>query len=641
MVHLQLPSTKCTYTFLLLLFICSFCIFSLSSASVPLSDFFPYGTAETGDVSMVAGERRDGTTDDGSSEMQRLAIAFPFFNSLHDALWVNINGVLSFRAVIDKFTPLCGERLPRDYSMVAPFWADVDLSVGGQPPGDVFHRESFQPAVLEKANAEVGAAFPELSSLRLKWALVATWSNVAFFGCCQEGCRLRNTFQVVLTTDGVRSFAILNYHNITWTTGTSRSSGGDCFTGQGDVPAKAGFDAGDGHSFYTIPGSCQSDISTVDSRSNVGIPGKWIFRVDSADIQSAGCSEQQQQGHSSLAPIRLVPSFVGLYGHVPVKVVGPCFNTNTSSTKVSCRFHDPVKGAITVPGEGIGGGAEKSSQAVQCLAPFFYGGGRVRVDLVVENGQNELSEWSSFLYVLPPNLATSEKLNVTERRRTDDSLELEFTWKVKDFFSSNTSSLLDLNVLELTAKQPEWVKMATLASGVPNDGHLSVNIGDRDDLHFSSSHLSMYLFALEPSSSSRRKKRDPLGSLSAESLITEGKVLTEYAKSKWAEPLCREWFAADQEDFDLREFAALPPCPPTVALYRADSARWKPDDSCPEEKAFSEQHFCPFHPGADFCIRSRNPAPRSGVGQQCCYKVKFFCTSVFKHLFTDCFLLAA
>lgn len=498
---------------------------------------------------------------------------------------------------------MCGQ-LSAEYSMVAPFWTDVNLDLGG----DVLHRETFDPAILKKATSEVVSAFPELSTIELKWALVATWKDVVFFGCCQEGCSKRNTFQVVLTSDGIQSFAIFNYHNITWTTGTARSSGGDCFTGLGGVPAKAGFDAGDGKSFFTIPGSCEDDIVTVDERSNIGIPGKWIFRIDSSQVQTAGCSNND--GNTFSPNIRLVPSFIGMYGHVPVKIYGPCFNKDTA--KLSCRFHDPVKGVIEVPGRAVG---SEGNLAAECLAPFFYGGGRIRVDFVLDDAQT-LSEWSSFrFYVLPPNLATSEKLNVSERKMTDDTLELEFTWKIEDFhFDGGKNSLLDLNILELTAKDPEWTKMATLASAVPNNGHLTVNIGDRDDLHFDSGHLSTYLFALEPSSSSSRKKRDPLGSLSGETLISDGKVLNKFAKSKWAERLCREWYKADSESFDLSEFASLPPCPPTVTQYKADSNRWMEDAACKEGSK-----SCPFHPGADFCIRSRLPAS-NGAGQQCCYR---------------------
>jgi hypothetical protein len=46
----------------------------------------------------------------------------------------------------------------------------------------------------------------------------------------------RNTFQAVLATNGVKSFAVFNYNNITWTTGSN--SGGETNTGlSGEAPA--------------------------------------------------------------------------------------------------------------------------------------------------------------------------------------------------------------------------------------------------------------------------------------------------------------------------------------------------------------------------------------------------------------------
>lgn len=53
---------------------------------------------------------------------------------------------------------------------------------------------------------------------------------------CAHGFQQVNTFQAVLITDGVSSFAIFNYHEISWTTGTA--SGGDPLTGLGGVMAQ-------------------------------------------------------------------------------------------------------------------------------------------------------------------------------------------------------------------------------------------------------------------------------------------------------------------------------------------------------------------------------------------------------------------
>lgn len=45
----------------------------------------------------------------------------------------------------------------------------------------------------------------------------------------------RNTFQLVLTTDGIRSFAFFRYQTIQWECGTRLT--GDPITGLTDIPA--------------------------------------------------------------------------------------------------------------------------------------------------------------------------------------------------------------------------------------------------------------------------------------------------------------------------------------------------------------------------------------------------------------------
>lgn len=49
-----------------------------------------------------------------------------------------------------------------------------------------------------------------------------------------------------------------------------------------------------------IPGSCNGDVLKINHKSNVGSPGKWIFRVDEANIRSAGCSKQNESGEQVL-----------------------------------------------------------------------------------------------------------------------------------------------------------------------------------------------------------------------------------------------------------------------------------------------------------------------------------------------------
>ena len=89
-----------------------------------------------------------------------------------------------------------------------------------------------------------------------------------------------NTFQLVLATDGTRSFAIFLYldDGIQWTTGDD--SGG--VNGIGGTQAQVGYAAGNGVNFLNVNGSMTPSIINIETTSNVGVPGMYVFQLDSA-----------------------------------------------------------------------------------------------------------------------------------------------------------------------------------------------------------------------------------------------------------------------------------------------------------------------------------------------------------------------
>lgn len=196
---------------------------------------------------------------------------FSFYGQPHRSLYVNNNGVLSFGTGVPEFTPQPFP-LPGHRPFVAPYWADVDTRLRG----DVFYRQSQDPQLLARLAQDLAMAVAEQETApQPTWAFVATWDRVSFFGAASEKV---NTFQAVLATDGATSFVVLNYGDIQWTTGISNQ--GDPHTGMGGIPAQAGFNSGDDVHYYNIPGSRSPAVLSIGHRSNIGIPGRWIFRVD-------------------------------------------------------------------------------------------------------------------------------------------------------------------------------------------------------------------------------------------------------------------------------------------------------------------------------------------------------------------------
>lgn len=52
---------------------------------------------------------------------------------------------------------------------------------------------------------------------------------------------------------------------------------------------QVGFNAGDGEKFYALEGSQAPDVINIDKRSNIGVPGRFIFRTDGAEVTQPQC----------------------------------------------------------------------------------------------------------------------------------------------------------------------------------------------------------------------------------------------------------------------------------------------------------------------------------------------------------------
>ena len=95
-----------------------------------------------------------------------------------------------------------------------------------------------------------------------------------------------NTFQLVLATDGNSSYALFLYPEggIQWTTGDLTGT-----NGLGGIQAQVGYNAGNNINYYTVPGSGTSSISDIESTSNVGVHGMYIFKVDGRYAGKPSC----------------------------------------------------------------------------------------------------------------------------------------------------------------------------------------------------------------------------------------------------------------------------------------------------------------------------------------------------------------
>ncbi|XP_078464279.1 IgGFc-binding protein-like [Lampetra planeri] len=234
-----------------------------------LSHFYPYGVS--------TGDSVNPQVDDGGSPSVPIATSFAFFERAYQALFVNNNGVISFEVAVAEYTsqafPLSDGR-----AFIAPFWADVD----NRHKGQVLYRETTDADLLQKATEDVRAYFADFQDFAATWVFIATWDRVTYYG--GSSVTSENTFQALLITNGTSSFAMFNYGDVSWTTGTA-SGGGN---GVGGTPAQAGFNSGGSTHYFNIPGSRTADIINVEMTSNVNYPGRWIFRTDAFSV-AGGC----------------------------------------------------------------------------------------------------------------------------------------------------------------------------------------------------------------------------------------------------------------------------------------------------------------------------------------------------------------
>ncbi|CAC5373570.1 Alpha-tectorin [Mytilus coruscus] len=244
--------------------ICMLLVSDTVFGNVPISEFFSYGQS--------AKDTMLHPNDDESSSVQNISVVFEFFSEHRTQLFVNTNGLISFRNAIYTFTP---EPFPKIgvRIVLAPFWADIDTRMCGSTCS-IWYRESTESVDLSKATTEIRKYFPVMKHFNAKWTYIVTWYNVPFYGASASGFNKRNTFQAILVTDSKSAFVIYNYNKIEWIASMK-------------IPAQVGFNMGDDIHFYSVEGSRTSQIINLPNLSNVGYPGKFVFRVDLRDIRPA------------------------------------------------------------------------------------------------------------------------------------------------------------------------------------------------------------------------------------------------------------------------------------------------------------------------------------------------------------------
>ncbi|XP_073670392.1 uncharacterized protein [Paramisgurnus dabryanus] len=215
--------------------------------------FYPFGSA-VGDVQTLVNY---GGEDSASVNLAR---PFVFFGRTYNLIYVNYNGLLSFNQPIieDPYTfPYNGSQ-----DVIAPLWADFD------DYGIIafYYQQYTSGNVLTRATEDIRRYYPGLS-FNATWVFVATWDYVETtdLNTFLQHSAPSVSFQAVLISDGVSSFTLMNYGNMSVI----------------NYPVEAGYDTIGSTHYFVIPGSNNGNlIPNLKYSSNVNTPGRWAFSTN-------------------------------------------------------------------------------------------------------------------------------------------------------------------------------------------------------------------------------------------------------------------------------------------------------------------------------------------------------------------------
>ncbi|XP_030835520.1 sushi domain-containing protein 2-like [Strongylocentrotus purpuratus] len=526
--------------------------------------FFPFGLNE-GDEFLPA-------NDDGSTEELPISVAFPFFDHDHTSLFVNNNGVISFLAGVSQYTsvpfPLADGR-----RLLTPFWADIDTRNGGTLSYRQVLRFAQNDGMFLEADGIIRASFVEMRDFMSSWMYIATWDRVAFFGASDTS--IRNSFQAVMVTDGRYSFAIFNYGDINWTTGTA--SGGDSGTGLGGTPAQVGFNAGDGVTSYSVPGSQTAVVVDIETTSNIGVPGRWVFRTDNSNIEGLECTTS--------GAISLFPLVGSMLGGTQVLINGPCFN---STNLIICDF-DGIETS----------GRLLEDEIALCVSPTFYKVGRISLRVSLDDGVT--FDFTGFFTIIsvedvPDNVFSS----VTESHQRESNFEI--TWNTDALESVDEVDIVVYGYQEDNDVEFSGPLIIVAQSINYHLGHYSVSGLPAIEIHFDVGVIGV----LESGGQAEDSTHAALWSKVHVLQWHNGDDVTFW---------CNDWIGKEIRS-DLSFLSVTHPCPCTLDQAQIDIGRFSPHPLCDID--ILSPSNCIHKPGAIHCVRADTPSSLGG-GQECCY----------------------
>ncbi|XP_026473837.1 protein mesh isoform X2 [Ctenocephalides felis] len=536
----------------------------------------------------------------------------PFYGFRYNYTRLSMNGYLEFSDPPEHLTyplvfPIKDWPKVNDPAFIGIFFSKCRIGRLGKDekdqrrPGVYFRQErdlmsrtdKFGVEVRERLQWDIREGVIGANNFVPKHAVIITWKNMTFNGGLGNALELTNTFQMVLATDEVFTYAIFNYASIKWTSHTE--AGGDTTTGEGGVPAYIGFNGGNGTQSYEYkPYSQESVLRDLTGRGYAnGFPGRHIFRIDEK-IMLGTCNKDID--HANL-PLVFAPESGNMLGGTVVNITGPCFSNDT---RVVCKFD-----TVSVIGHVV-----DVNRAV-CVQPYLNAQGYVRFEVQIGN---EAFKWKGKYFVETPASAADQIFFPTNDVHKRSPREIKITWS-KGNLTTNLNAGVRISLYGYRERtiHPELEYIDTIEEGVTNNGEYVISPANfrlrenprTNDMTFGFIHINLTNADGMKYTPVLWSKPIPLG-------WYFGPQWERLYGNNWPRKICDNWLKSDRF---LRNFASeISVCPCTLEHALNDKGRFMPDFECDKDSNPS----CLYHDGAIHCVRTGNPS-LEGSEQQCCY----------------------
>nr|CDJ83750.1 Nidogen and EGF calcium-binding domain containing protein [Haemonchus contortus] len=199
------------------------------------------------------GETKGDLLIHGTSEVYKLANPFHYLGQIYDTIYIHSSGYVSFSP-----TELQPSALPVSEPVLATYWMPTEGAT-------VYYRETDDLSIVNLAHNEVNIQYRYGSKFRVKSVLIITWEGGRPENSDSEG----NLFQLALIIGDSMTFAHFVYSKL-----------------NSNDNAVAGFSSM--NSSYSLPDSATHDAMLLSDKSDIGIPGEWLFRVDGVQVHLCG-----------------------------------------------------------------------------------------------------------------------------------------------------------------------------------------------------------------------------------------------------------------------------------------------------------------------------------------------------------------